>query len=97
MYECRGGFWDPQSKNRRAFAGRGVRSRRGGSGFIIPLALCQELHRNLGTFIAAIMFRVALVALMAALVNATTPDNVSSRLMIHVSLIEKGRDNYFLA
>jgi len=35
------------------------------------------------------MFRLSIIALVAALANATTPDNVSSRLMIHVSSIEK--------
>lgn len=33
------------------------------------------------------MFRLSIVALIAALGNAATPDNVSSRLMIHVSAL----------
>jgi hypothetical protein len=35
------------------------------------------------------MLRLSLIALVAALAKATTPDNVSSRLMIHVSSIQK--------
>jgi hypothetical protein len=35
------------------------------------------------------MLRLALVALIAVLAHATTPDNVSSRLMIHVSFVKQ--------
>lgn len=47
----------------------------------------EELHQSC-SFKAVIMLRLALVALIAALVHATTPDNVSSRLMIHVSFVQ---------
>lgn len=46
------------------------------------------LHQSC-SFKAVPMLRLALVALIAALAHATTPDNVSSRLMIHVSFVEQ--------
>lgn len=41
------------------------------------------------TLKAVTMLRLALVALIAVLAHATTPDNVSSRLMIHVSFVKQ--------
>lgn len=72
--------WGPVGRSCRLFLARDVAPIRGHT-------QKEELHQSC-SFKAVIMLRLALVALIAALVHATTPDNVSSRLMIHVSFVQ---------